>query len=150
MASYTLKGSISTTQVLSATSSQEAVVATIATIPSGVVASKVVSRVSFDNNQAAEQLTAFADAIEAVMSQGQAVSAFGTSDLDSSGLTEYYVTFIVGYDPPGAPPGQVTVDVDVPVGLLDLEDGEIGLTLLGEAEQLVSDAYNKLVAMSQG
>lgn len=150
MASYTLMGSTSTVQVLSQTSSQEAVVATISTIPSGVVASKPVSRTAFDDNLAAAALTAFADAIEAVMSQGKAVSGTGTSDLDASGLTEYFVTFTVGYDPPGAPPGQVTVDVDVSVGLLDLEDAEIGRTLLTEAEDKIDAAYNSLVSMAGG
>lgn len=150
MASYTLMGSTSTVQVLSQTSTQDAVVATISTIPSGVVASKPVSRTAFDDNKAAEALTAFAEAIEAVMSQGKAVGGTGTSDLDSSGLTEYFVTFTVGYNPPGAPPGQVTVDVDVPVGLLDLEDAEIGSTLLGEAEAKVNAAYNSLVSMAGG
>lgn len=124
--------------------------ATIQTIPSGVIAYKPVSRTSFDANQAAEQLTGFADAIEAVMSQGKAVGGVGTSNLDSNGLTEYFVTFTVGYNPPGAPTGQVTVDVDVPVGLLDLEDAEIGQTLLGEAEALVNQAYTNLVNMSKG
>lgn len=124
--------------------------ATISTIPSGVVASKPVSRTAFDDNLAAPALTGFADAIEAVMSQGKAVGGTGTSDLDTNGLTEYFVTFTVGYDPPGAPPGQVTVDVDVPVGLLDLEDAEIGQTLLGEAEAKVDAAYNSLVSMAGG
>lgn len=150
MASYVLKGSTSTVQVLSPTSSQEAVVATIETIPSGVIAYKAVSRVSFDTDMAAEQLTGFAEAIEAVMSQGKAVSGVGTSDLDSSGLTQYFVTFTVGYNPPGAPPGQVTVDVDVPVGLLDLEDAQIGQTLLSEAEDLIDKAYQNLVSLSKG
>lgn len=150
MASYTLVGSTSTIQVLGPTSSQDAVVATISTIPSGINASKPVSRVAFDANQAAEALTAFAEAIEAVMSQGKAVGGVGTSDLDNSGLTEYFVTFTVGYDPPGAPPGQVTVDVDVPVGLLDLEDGTIGITLLDEAEAKIDAAYSSLVSMSKG
>ena len=150
MASYTLTYSTSTTQVLSSTGSQEAVVATISTIPSGVPATIAVSRVSFDKNQASETLTALANNIETIIGQGKAVGGADTSDLDANGLTEYFVTFTVGYNPPGAPPGQVTVDVDVPVNLLSIDDPEINATLLAEAEAMIDKAYNSLVAMSKG
>ena len=150
MSTYTLVGSVSTIQVLSPTSTQEAVLATIQTTTSGVIASIPVSQVSFDANQAAETLTALADNIETIIGQGKAVGGVGTSDLQPSGLTVYYVTFTVGYDPPGAPPGQVTVDVDVPVNLLSIDDPEINQTLLTEAEAMINKAYNSLVAMSEG
>lgn len=150
MASYTLIGSVSTIQVLSTTTTQEAVLATIQTNPSNVVASIPVSQVSFEANSAAETLTALADNIETILGQGKAVGGVGSQDLDNSGLTVYFVTFTVGYDPPGAPPGQVTVDVDVPVNLLSIDDPEINQTLLGEAETLINNAYNSLVALSKG
>lgn len=150
MASYTLVGSTSTVQVLSTTGAQDAVVASIQTIPSGAVVSTAVSRVSFDANQAAETLTALADNIENLLNGGHATGATGTSDLDSNGLTEYFVTFTVAYNPPGAPPGQVTVDVDVPVNLLSVSDPEINSTLIQEAEKLINDAYTHLVNMSKG
>ena len=149
-ASYTLVGSISLTQVLSPSVSQDAVLATIQTSPSSVNATIAVSRVSFDNNQAAETLTALADNIETIIGQGKAVSGTASSQLDDSGLTAYYVTFTVGYNPPGAPTGTVTVDVDVPVNLLAVDDPTINQTLLGQAEALIDNAYNSLVAMSQG
>lgn len=150
MASYTLIASTSTVQVLSTTGSQEAVVATIQTAPSGVVASIAVSRVSFDANSAAETLTALADNIETIIGQGKATGGTGTSDLDANGLTEYFVTFTVAYNPPSAPPGQVTVDVDVPVNLISVSDPTINETLLAEAEALIDKAYNSLVALSKG
>lgn len=150
MASYTLIGSTSTTQVLSTTGSQEAVLATILTVPSNVTATIAVSRTSFDANQAAETLTALADNINNLMNGGHAIGGYGTSDLDNSGLTEYFVTFTVGYNPAGAPPGQVTVDVDVPVNLLSVDDPEINATLLAEAEALINDAYSHLVNMANG
>jgi hypothetical protein len=150
MAGYTLIGSDSVVQVLSPTVTQDSVVATIQTSPTGVVATTVVSQAAFDNNSAAEELTALADNIEELIAQGKATGGSGTSSLDSSGLTVYYVTFTVGYNPPNAPTGTVTVDVDVPVNLLTVSDPEINTTLLAEAEKLIDNAYNSLVALSGG
>jgi len=148
--SYVLIGSSSVVQVLSTTVAQQSVVATIQTIPSNVVAATAVSQTSFDANAAAETLTALADNIEAIIAQGKAIGGTGTSDLDASGLTVYYVTFTVGYNPPNAPTGTVTVDVDVPVNLLNVDDPTISRTLVTQAEATINKAYNSLVALSKG
>lgn len=150
MASYTLVASTSTVQVLSTTGAQDAIVATIQTIPSGVVATIAVSRVSFDTNGAAETLTALADNIEELLNSSHAIGGTGTSDLDNNGLTEYFVTFTVGYNPTPAVAGNVTVDVDVPVNLLSVSDPEINSTLLDEARTMIESGYTNLVNMSKG
>lgn len=150
MSSYSLWGSASIVQVLSPTVSEDMVQVTIETNPSGVFATTLVSQVSFNTNQAADQLTAFADAIEAIMSQGKAVGGTPSSKLDANGLQAFYVTFTVAYNPPNGPQGTITADVDVPVGLLDQADAEIGRTLQGEAEALIDAAYNSLVSMAGG
>lgn len=150
MASYTLIGNNSIVQVLSPTVSEDMEAATIQTIPTGIIATALVSQTSFKNNQAAESLTAFADNIETIIGQGKAVGGSGTSDLEVSGLQAYFVTFTVGYNPPGAPTGTVTTDVDVPVNILLVDDPALNETLLGEAEAMIDKAYNSLVAMSQG
>ena len=115
MASYTLIGNNAIVQVLSPTVSEDMQAATIQTIPTGIIATALVSQKSFTDDKAAESLTAFADNIETIIGQGKAVGGSGTSSLDASGLQAYFVTFTVGYDPPGAPTGTVTTDVDVPV-----------------------------------
>ena len=148
--SYTLVGSYSSVQVLGPTSSQAVEVASIQTIPTGVVAVIPVVKREFDAGTAGPLLTTFADNIEAVIGQGKAVDGSGKSVLDDNGLVEYYVTFTVGYDPPGAPPGQVTADVDVPIGLLSEGDAELGATLLAQAEAQVTAAYDNLVSLSRG
>jgi len=150
MASYTLIGSDSVVQVLSPTVSQDSVYCTISTLPTGVIASTVVSQASFDANDAAETLTALANNIEEIIAQGKATGGSGTSSLDSSGLTEYFVTFTVGYDPPNAPVGTVTVDVDVPINLLSVSDPAINQTLIAEAEQMIDTAYQGLVSLAGG
>lgn len=150
MASYVLVGSDSIVQVLTPTVSEDMVAATIQTDTTGIIATMLVSQTAFDNNSAAEELTAFADNIEEIISQGHAVGGTGTSDLDANGLQVYYVTFTVGYNPTGAPVGTVTVDVDVPVNLLGQSDPAINTTVLGEAEDLVNAAYNSLVALAGG
>ena len=148
MAGYILIGSASIVQVLSPKVTQDTVVCTIKTVPTGIIATLPVSQVSFNSNGAAEQLTQFADNIEEIIAGGKAVGGSGTSSLDASGLTEYFVTFEVGYNPPGAPTGTVTVDVDVPVGLLIEQDALIGRTLFAEATALIDKAYKNLVALA--
>lgn len=150
MSSYTLVGSSSIVQILGPQSSAEMVSVTIKTEPTGVIATMLVSQDAFDNADAGPALTSFAGAIEAIVGQGKAVGGSGSSDLDGSGLQEYFVTFEVAYNPPGAPRGAVTVDVDVPVGLLDTGDAEIGQVLLGKAEAMIDKAYANLVALAQG
>ena len=148
--SYTLIGNAPTIQVLAPTVSQDVELATIQTKPTGVIATTAVSETSFSLNHAAETLTALANNIETIIKQGKAVGGTGTSELDASGLTQYYVTFTVVYNPPGAPIGAVTTEVDVPVNLLSVDDPEINQTLLAEAEALVNNAYNSLVALAKG
>lgn len=149
-ASYVLKANAPVTQVLSPTVTQDAQLATIQTLPSNVIASIVVSQVSFDANQAAETLTALANNIETIIGQGKAVGGTGTSDLDASGLTAYYVTFEVAYNPPGSITNAINTDVDVPVNLLSISDPEINSTLLAEAEAMVNKAYQSLVSLAGG
>jgi hypothetical protein len=150
MANYALYASNSIVQVTSPTTSQDMIAATILTSPSAILATILVSQTSFDQDKAAETLTAFATSIEDIMAQGKAIGGTGTSDLDANGLQVYYVTFTVGYNPTGVPPGNVTVDVDVPVNLLAQSDALIGTTLLGEAETTIDDAYNSLVSLAGG
>lgn len=130
--------------------SQDVQLATIQTTKSGVIATIAVSNTSFQSDGAAATLTALADNIETIIGQGKATGGTGTSELDANGLTVYYVTFTVAYNPPGAPTGTVTTEVDVPVNLISIDDPEINATLLAEAEALVNNAYNSLVALSQG
>lgn len=150
MSSYTLVGTVSVRQILGPQVSEEVVVCTIQTQPTGIVAATLVSQHAFDNGAAGPQLTNFAEAIEEIVSQGKVVGGSGSADLDASGLQEYFVTFEVGYNPPGAPRGTVTVDVPVPVGLLNTEDAELGRVLFGQAEAMIDKAYANLVALAQG
>lgn len=140
----------SSVQVTGPTSSQAVELVTIQTIPTGVIATIPVMKKEFDDNTAGPLLTTFADNIEAVISQGKAIGGTGTSSLDGSGLIEYFVTFTVSYDPPGVVAGDLTADVDVPIGLLSSADAEIGRTLVEQAEALVDDTYTSLVSMTNG
>lgn len=150
MASYTLIGNVSTTQVLTPTVSQDAEIATIQTIPSNVVATIVVSEIAFSEGQAGPELTTFADNIEELLGSSHATGATGTSTLDDNGLTQYFVTFTVTYNPTPAAAGNVTADVDVPVTLLNVEDAALGATLVDEARTMIEAAYTNLVKMSEG
>jgi hypothetical protein len=150
MAGYTLIGSASIVQVLSPTVSEDMVAATILTKPTGVVATALVSQVAFDNNSAAEELSAVANNIETIIAQGKAVSGTSSQTLNASGLLDYFVTFTVAYNPPGAPAGAVTVDVDVPVNLISVSDPAINKVLLPQAEAIVDKAYQSLVSMAGG
>lgn len=148
--SYTLIGNAPTIQVVSPTVSYAVEVATIQTIPSGVIASLPVMKEEFDAGTAGPQLTDFANAIETIISQGKAIGGTGTTNLDANGLEEYFVTFTVAYNPTGAPIGAVTTDVDVRIGLLNFTDGAIGAAAEAQVVALIDDAYNNLVSLSKG
>ncbi len=99
-------------------------------------------------NQMLGQITAYAGTSLTI--SVAAIGGTGTSSLDGSGLLEYFVTFTVSYDPPGVVAGDLTADVDVPIGLLSSADAEIGRTLVEQAEALVDDTYTSLVSMTNG
>jgi len=148
MASYILIGSASVVQVLSPKVTQDTVVATIQTVPSGIIVAMPVPQESFDAGDAGPILSTLADGIEAIIGQGKAIGGSGTSALAPSGLTEYFVTFEVGYNPPGAPSGTVTADVNVPVGLLAEGVSVGGYSSLAAAEAIIDKAYQNLVSLS--
>lgn len=148
--SYDLIGSRELVQVLSPTSTIPVQVCTIRTKPSGVVADLWVLKETFDSGQAGPQLTTFADNIETIIGQGKATGGSPFTDLDGSGLQEVFVSFTVAYAPPGAAAGPITTDVNVPVGLLSESDAEIGRSLLTQAEAMIEDGWNNLVAAANG
>ena len=150
MASYAIKGSDSIVQVLTPTVSEDMVSVTILTSPTGIAATTLVSQTSFDDNKAAETLTAFADNIEQLIALGKAIGGTGSQTLDANGLLSYFVTFTVAYNAAGVPVNQVTVDVDVPVNLLTQTDPAINEVVFGEAEAKIDTAYNSLVSMAGG
>ncbi len=148
MAAYILIGNSSIVQVLGPKVSAEMEEVTIKTVPTGITAATLVSRDAFDAGTAAPTLEAFASSIEAIIGQGKAVGGSGTTELDANGLQQYFVTFEVGYNPPGAPPGTVTVDVDVPDGLLTSEDAQVGRVVFAQAVAMIDKAYDNLVSLS--
>lgn len=148
MASYILVGSSSIVQVLSPTVTADVVAATIQTVPSGIVATTTVPQSEFDSGAASATLASFADAIEAVIASGFVSGGSGSSSLDGSGLQQYFVTFEVVYDPPGAPSGTVTADVDVPVSFLSGVGSVPGVARRRGAMDLIGATYNNLVALS--
>lgn len=149
-ANYILIGSTSIVQVLSATVIADVVAATIQTLPTGIRAQTLVPQDAFDQGAAGPLLSTFAGNIEAIIAQGKATGGSGTSSLDASGLQQYAVTFTVTYNPPGAPIGSVTADVDVPVGLLSDSDPATGPASFAQAVALVDATYSNLVALAGG
>lgn len=149
-ASYILFSATPIVQVLSPQVKQDVVVATVQTIPSGIIAATIVSQADFDNQVAGPALTGFANSIEAVIAGGKAVGGTGTTSLDDNGLQQYFVTFEVVYNPPGAPTGTVTADVDVPISLLGGTTGTSFQPHTSSAGEMIDAAYANLVALSQG
>lgn len=147
---YNPVGSYSSVQTLGPNAAQNVEVVTIQTIPSNVIATIPVVKAEFDDGTAGPLLTSFAENIEEIMGQGKAISGAPKSELDNSGLTEYYVTFTVAYNATGIPTNSLTADVDVPIGLLSSSDALIGRTLVGEAETLIDETYTNLEKMAAG
>lgn len=150
MASYSLKASYSTVQVLSPTLTEEVVYCTIQTIPSNVVASMAVSQVSFDNNGAAETLTAFGNNIEQIMKSANVNAAQGGQTIDPNGLLEDNVVFVVDYEPPGSSGTQITAEATVPVGLLSQTDPAIEQYAMQQADAIVNAVYANLKSAAGG
>lgn len=147
---YDLLSSNSTVQVLSPTLSEPAVDIWISTNPSKAVVNLVLDKGTFDSNEGHVVLALFAGNVEAILAQGKAISAVGTSNLDASGLRAVYVTFTVGYTVPGSNLPPATVDVNVPVGLLAGAQGSEAAGALAEAEAMIDAAYAKLEALAAG
>lgn len=145
---YDLLSSNSTVQVLSPTLSAPAIDIWISTKPSRAVVNLVLDKGTFNSNEGEVVLALFSGSVEEILAGGKAISAVGTSDLDASGLREVYVTFTVGYTPPGSNLPPATVDVDVPVGLLAGAQGSAGAGALAAAEAMIDSAYNKLAALA--
>jgi hypothetical protein len=150
VASYTLIGNASIVQVLGPKVAADKEAATIQTRPTGIIATLLVDQTAFEDGTAGAFLTDFADSIEAIIAGGKAVGGSGSSSLDASNLQQYFVTFEVAYNPPGAPLGAVTTDVDVPVGLLSKITTVGGQSQIGQAEAMIDKAYSNLVSLAGG
>lgn len=150
MASYELKGSYSTVQVLGPSLINDVVYCTIETIPSGVIASMPVDQSAFDGGTAGTLLDGFAQAIELVMQQGEAVAGQGQQTIDQSGLLQDVVTFTVEYTPPGAGATSITAQADVPVPLLSTVETIGGQTTIADAEAIVHAVYLNLENLAGG
>lgn len=150
MASYTLLASESTVQVLSPTIVNDVVYCTIQTSPSNVIASIPVSQPAFDNNKAAQELTAFADNIETLIGRGHIIAGAGSQTIDASGLLQDQVSFTVQYVPKGATTSNITAQADIPVGMLSQSDPAIDQVLLAEAEAMITKVYDSLASAAAG
>lgn len=144
MAVYSLLSSVDTVQVLSPTLTNDVLYCTIRTNPSGVVASMPIPIIATDTFNGNPELTAFAQAIEQIMSDSRVIAAQGAQTIDPNGLIQDQVAFIVAYNPAGATPNAITGVANVPVASLNFTDGLIGATLLESVEQIIDNVYNSL------
>lgn len=150
MAGYSLQGSYSTVQVLSPTLINPIVYCTIQTTPSGVIASIPVQEDVFKAGGSGPELTNFANAIEQIMSHPEVIAGIGSQTLDTNGLLADFVTFTVQYVGPTTAKQGVTAEADVPVGMLNFTDGQIGALLLEEVDAIIAAAYNSLASAAGG
>lgn len=150
MAAYALLASYSTVQVLSSQVVNDVVYCTIQTNPSQAIASLPVSRTAFDQNQAVEELTAFANNIETLIGRGHVTTAAGVQSIDPSGLLQDVVQFTVEYVPAGASTSSITATADVPANMLSVSDPAIDRVLLAEAEAIIDAVYASLQSAASG
>lgn len=150
MASYSLLASESTVQVLSPTVVNDVVYCTISTSPSAVIASIPVQQTVFNANQGASELTNFANAVEDIMTNKAVIGAVGSQIIDANGLIQDNVTFTVQYVPPSSGSSAVTAEADVPAGMLNFSDGEIGSTLLQEVDAIINGVLANLKSLAGG
>lgn len=151
MASYQLIASESTVQVVAANVVNDVVYCTIITSPSSVIASLPVSKKAFQANQAAEELTSFADNIEQLMLEPGVIGGTGEQSIDTNGLLADYVAFTVRYVPAGGTDTNITAEASVPVGLLS-EGGDptIERILFPQAQAIIAAVYANLQSAAGG
>lgn len=150
MASYVLKSSFTTVQVLSPGIVNEVVYCTIETSPSSIIASIPVQADEFAAGTTGPLLTALADGIETIVGRGHIIAGQGAQTLDANGLLSDYVAFVVEYVPPNTSGTSITAEALVPVGLLSQSDVTISETLLAEAEAIVQGVYDHLKNAATG
>jgi hypothetical protein len=150
VASYSLRGSYSTVQVLSPTLINPVVYCTISTVPSGVIAAMPIQEDVFNAGGGGPELTAFGNAIEQIMADPRVVAGVGEQTIEQSGLLADSVVFTVQYVSANTAPSGVTADAVVPVASLNFEDAEIGRVLLGSVEQIIGGVYDNLAATAGG
>jgi len=150
VAGYSIQGSYATVQVLSPSLTNPIEYVTIQTSPSGVIASIAVDREVFEKGQAGPELTNFSNAIEQIMARPEVIAGIGSQQLDPNGLLADYVTFTVQYVGPNTARSGVTAEADVPVGMLNFTDGQIGTALLEQVLAIIATSYNALKAAAAG
>jgi len=111
MPAYNTIGSASTVQVLSAQSIVDAVMLTIETLPHHVFAAITIPQDTFTAGGADNLLTPFRNVIEEIMAGGKVDYAAGVQTLDANGLLKDGIDWTVGYTPPGAVAGPLTVNI---------------------------------------
>lgn len=147
---YNLLGSETTVQTLGPQMTNKVVYATISTNPSGAIVSYPVDAGTFGDGESVALLVYLANNVEALLAEGKAVAATGSQTIDANGLLQDQVTFIVRYVPPGTTGTNLTVEADVPVGLLTAAPDAIDHFAFVEAQQIIDDAYNRLVTVASG
>lgn len=148
---YSLLASEETVHVLSPTLVIDAVRATLVTPTHNVIASSVVPQVNWGTAAGADQLNQLSFGIEWLLDHTPAFAAVGGQTIDANGLLQHTVTFTVGYTPPGATTGPLTVRVDVPATLLEQIIAPNGPHPgLDEAHAMIDAAEQSLVAMAGG
>ena len=147
---YALVGSYETVQVLSPTTINDVVYCTIKTQPSGVVASLPINKTLFDAGQSGDELRAFAQAIETVMSDPRVIAGAGSQSIDDSGLLADNVTFTVQYVDPVHAPNGATALATVPVYALNYSNMSSAGAQENTVNTIIDGVYANLKAAAGG
>src|SRR5690348_11261045 len=91
----------------SPTLSEEAMIVTFTSTPSGSTLIRTVPQASFAQDKGKALLDSLSDAVEQILGEGIATGAAGTQGLDDSGLIFDAVTFTVEYVPSAPTPGRI-------------------------------------------
>ena len=146
-----LLNSVDQVQVFGPDLVAEVLVCTFQSTPSGAVLVRVVPQSAFVAGNGGPLLTSLSNAVEQILQAGVATGAVGNMRLDANNLLADYVDFTVGYTPPGGVPGEITTVVPIPVQTITADTSILGgSTGFQSAPEILQDAYQKLVDMSDG
>lgn len=123
-ANYTSQGTYSTVQVTGPSTVQDVQVVQATAQPSGVYFEYVVPQSVYNREGDKGVVSPVADGVNWLSEQGGVAALTFSQDLDNNGLIAYFMNATVSVPAPADRSGPFTTVVQIPIGLLVLDEAE--------------------------
>lgn len=148
---YVLLATASTVQVLSATLVIDAVLSTVQTNESGIIASLTLPAGLLTTDAGVLELNTFTNNLETILADNRVSAVTGAQSIDDNGLLQDSLDITVAYSPPGSQLPPLTQSITTPYSDVRATGGITGGTVTGSSvEAAIADAYQQLVTLAGG